>query len=64
MNFLKKTGKSIFCRLKILCLNFGNDEIYKYVACKKCMGCMRLPKHKGMLIVTCPECGMIFKVET
>lgn len=64
MSFFRKRGKSVFCRLKIIYYNSRKNDFYRYALCKKCKGCVRLPKNKGKLIVTCPNCSNIFEVET
>ena len=64
MDFFKKIIRYITCRIKILYLNFADSALYKYVVCKNCKNCIRLPKNKGKLIVSCPKCGEISEVDT
>lgn len=64
MTFFRKTGRGFLCRLKIIYLNSQKDSLYKFVVCKECKGCIRLPKNKGKLIVSCPKCGNVSEVET
>jgi len=65
MSFFKKVYRSFVCRLQIVLLKFKeDDELYKYIICKKCKECIRLPKNKGKLIVTCPNCGQVAEIET
>ncbi len=64
MSFFKKFARYIGCKIKIMYLNTKSNGLYKYVVCKNCKGCIRLPKNKGKLIVTCPMCGAVSEVDT
>ncbi len=43
---------------------FRNRKVYRYVACPQCRKRLRLPRGKGALTVTCPECGKKFDAKT
>lgn len=64
MSFLEDKGKCLVCRLKTVYLNANDRKIYKYVVCKSCKGCIRLPRNKGNIIITCPRCGAISQEQT
>lgn len=40
------------------------DKDHVYVKCKQCGQRLRLPKHRGVLAVTCPKCGRHFQKKT
>jgi len=41
-----------------------SDRDHRYVKCKKCHQRLRLPKHRGTLMVTCPKCRYQFSKKT
>ena len=41
---------------------FKNRKEYKYFKCSECKQDLRVPRNKGKIKVTCPECG--YKMET
>lgn len=49
--------------------NFTKDKwkqrkTHKFVKCKSCKKVLRLPKHKGKINVTCPNCQNQFVIDT
>lgn len=41
---------------------FKTRKEYKYFKCSECKKDLRVPRNKGKIVVTCPECG--YKMET
>lgn len=39
-------------------------KTYRYLRCPGCKGMLRLPRHKGKLVATCPVCGREFRART
>lgn len=40
--------------------NYGDTENYNYYRCRNCGQIVRVPKGKGSVKITCPECGNSF----
>ncbi len=45
-------------------LRRNNKKIYKYIKCRYCKKKLRIPRNKGKIKVTCPECKNQFIVKT
>ncbi|MDO4493372.1 MAG: hypothetical protein Q4C53_05720 [Clostridia bacterium] len=41
----------------------GEPVSYKYIACPNCAKSLRVPRGKGHIRVTCPQCGERFETE-
>ena len=37
------------------------EKDYRYFDCPQCGAKMRVPKHKGKIVITCPKCGHEFQ---
>lgn len=35
---------------------YKKRKIYRYIKCKECKKCLRVPRNKGKIRVTCPQC--------
>lgn len=64
MNIVKSGYKYLVFGVKVVSLKRKEINLYKYVMCKQCKNCIRLPKNKGNIVVTCPECKQTFEKET
>ena len=42
----------------------GQSKIYRYIKCRYCKKKLRVPKNKGKIKVTCPECKNQFIIKT
>ena len=40
------------------------DKDYKYFKCPNCNAKLRVPKHKGKIVITCPKCSTEFQRRT
>lgn len=45
-------------------MKWSQRKEYVFPRCPSCKGTLRLPRHRGMLMVTCPVCGHEFKYKT
>lgn len=44
--------------------SFDEAKKYKILKCPKCSQKLRIPRHKGKIVVTCKKCGHEFKAKS
>ena len=66
--FSRVKQKRLFYRfnnsIKQLISNLSQRKDFKITRCPHCTQKLRLPKHKGNIVVTCPKCSFQFKYRT
>lgn len=54
----RKRENEVFAKyVKLLKLNFENRKYARIFLCRKCGRYIRVPKKKGRIEITCPNCG-------
>lgn len=61
--FLEITGP-FRKKLNLTNRKFKDRKTYKYIKCPRCAKTMRVPKGKGKVLVTCPNCKNKMEVRT
>lgn len=65
MNFwLNKIFSPLIKYIKYNITRYKNRKVYKYLKCRYCKKKLKLPRNKGKLKVTCPNCKNQFITKT
>ena len=54
----------IYSKFKKAQLRFMDAKTHRYIKCPNCRTKLRVPKHKGKIIITCPKCKTEFTKRT
>lgn len=54
----------VYSKIKKAQYRFTDAKTHRYFKCPDCKTKLRVPKHKGKIIITCPKCKTEFKRKT
>ncbi len=63
-NWLDKMFRPVMRRVNKAKFKRENKKIYKYIKCRYCKKKLRVPRNKGKIKVTCPDCKNQFIIKT